>query len=87
MPNDVYDNVRTPAWLAVRAEADTVRLLPVDGCGPDFFVKQADYNALKSENERLRMALSLARTVLVTACGTEAPYIRIALERIDRASQ
>lgn len=38
---------------------------------------------LQKENARLREALELARKVLVTACGEKAPYIRVALEKID----
>lgn len=47
-------------------------------------VTLAEYFA-KSETARLRDALHEARQVLVTACGETAPYIKIALARIDAA--
>lgn len=41
-------------WLAVPAGGDSVTLLPMDGAGPDFFVKASDYDALRAEVERLK---------------------------------
>jgi hypothetical protein len=38
-----------------------------------------------AENERLRAALTESRKVLVVACGDQAPYIKVALGRIDAA--
>lgn len=40
---------------------------------------------LNAEILELRAALELARTTLVTACGDRAPYVRIALDKIDGA--
>lgn len=34
-------------WLAVGAGRDTVKLLPMEGAGPDFFVKLADFERLE----------------------------------------
>lgn len=36
-------------WLAVPAGGDSVTLLPMDGAGPNFFVKASDYDALRAE--------------------------------------
>jgi hypothetical protein len=47
-------------------------------------VELANYLA-QSQSAALLVALKEARQVLVTACGTEAPYIKIALERTDTA--
>lgn len=41
-------------WLAVAADADTVRLLPMEGAGPDFFVKLADYERLRDALESIK---------------------------------
>lgn len=38
---------KTQRWLAVSAGTDTVRLLPMEGCGPDFFVKANAYDDLE----------------------------------------
>jgi len=37
---------RIQKWLAVATGGDSVRLMPMDGRGPDFFVKLADYEHL-----------------------------------------
>lgn len=40
---------------------------------------------LNAEIVELRAALEVARKTLVTACGDKAPYVRVALDRIDGA--
>jgi hypothetical protein len=40
---------------------------------------------LNAEILELRAALEVARKTLVTACGDKAPYVRVALDRIDGA--
>lgn len=41
-------------WLAMPGPADYVKLLPVNGSGPDFFVKLSDYERLAAELEALK---------------------------------
>lgn len=56
-------------------------------CKPDIFAltyEPATRPAPERHNE-LREALQGARDVIVTACGETAPYIKIALARIDAA--
>lgn len=36
-------------WIAIQGSGDQVRLLPMEGHGPDFFVKATDYDALVAE--------------------------------------
>jgi len=45
-----------PRWLAVAAGGDTVTLLPIDGVGPDFFVKANEYDALRARVSELEAA-------------------------------
>lgn len=42
---------------------------------------------MSSDYDQLRTALETARQVITLACGTKAPYARIALEKIDAALQ
>lgn len=44
----------TGRWLAVPAGGDAIRLLPMDGSGPDFFVKASDYDALRAERDQFK---------------------------------
>ena len=49
-------NVRR--WLAVQATGDTVRLIPTEGHGPDFFVKANDYDELVRQWEDAKRAMT-----------------------------
>ena len=59
-------------WLAVSAGGDTVRLIPMDGCGPDFFVKANDYDRDLAE---MRRQINAMRQDCNTMCN--------ALQRIE----
>lgn len=47
-------------WLATPGPADYVRLLPLDGSGPDVFVKLADYERIMADLRALAAYVGVA---------------------------
>lgn len=47
---------KVQTWLAVPAGHDTVRLIPIEGRGVDFFVKLNDYEDLRASLRRAESA-------------------------------
>lgn len=68
---------------------DDTRKSILIGTSPVFEARIAQLEAALSQQAetigKLRAALEQARSVLVVACGTDAPYIRIALGAIAAA--
>ncbi len=69
-------------WIEWKEEgllfAQEILSLPVEGC-------DCTLGELPEQVRKMRGALQMARNVLVTACGETAPYIKIALQKIDDA--
>ena len=76
-------------WLAVPAGPDTVRLIPVEGCGVDVFVKSNDHDRLRDAVEWVIRDASYKAPEQIDAEITERWLARLksALEPSDSADE